>query len=837
MDPRQLEVPLEKLRWRCDPNSLKFKRTDELEPLQEFIGQDRAMRAISFGLAIDHPGYNIFLTGLSGTGKASIIRSHLESLVREQRSSGRLRTPDDWCYLYNFSDPDHPNLAKLPAGTGKQLKQRLERLQEEVRREIAQGFEGDDYERRRKGITQEAQSASQEIFRQLDQDARAQGFMVQFTPTGVGIAPLLGDRPATPEEFAQWDIGVHQELERKRLHLMEQVEKAAELARNIDQGAAAKIGDLHEQMAAAAVTRPFSEVIKAYASNPQLEEFLVKLKQFTIEHVGSFEAGAGHLDVSPMEATATAEGRREAELPFSVNCFVDNSAADGPPIIEESNPTFSNLFGRIERRFSLGAYVTDHTMLRAGAVQVANGGFLILDMRHIVGQSLVWETLKRMVKTKQVRPEDAADAMGAMTPQAIKAELMPLDVKLVVTGDSAMHNYLAAYDEDFWETFKVKADFDYQIRRTDEHLHAYACFIGGATQKHGLFPFDAGAAAKVIEYSARAMADQEKLSTRFGMVTDLLIEADHWARSDPVAVRVVEARHVQKAIEEKVYRANLVEERVRDVIRDGTIMVDVDGDVIGQVNGLVVLNAGDFSFGRPSRITVRTYLGRGGVINIEREAQLSGKSHDKGVLIIGGYLGWRYAQEEPLSVTASIAFEQSYGGIDGDSASSTEIYAILSSLSGAPLKQGLAVTGSVNQKGEVQAIGGVNEKIEGFFDVCKALGFSGRQGVLIPKQNVRNLMLREDIVEAVQEGLFRVYAIGSIDEGIELLTGTPAGTKDAEGKYPDGTINHMVDRQLRAYTESQRSATRRNGEPAENVKSGDVAPAEPEKPIPEVLGA
>ncbi|MBF8298955.1 MAG: peptidase lon-like protein [Dehalococcoidia bacterium] len=806
MEPFQLEVPPEKLRWRCDPGAFTFKTTDELAPLREFIGQERAIRAISFGLSIDQPGYNIFLTGLSGTGKSSIVKAHLESMLQDLKASGHSKRPSDWCYLHNFADGDHPTLVELPAGLGRQFKQHLERLLDEVRREVAQAFLSKDYEARRKGITQEAVATQQDIFRGLEQTARGEGFTVQFSSAGVAVAPLLGNRPASQEEYLQMEASVRQDLDRRRSRLMGQVEESAAAAREADKVAAVKVADLDDKVAEAAVEGPFRQAFTAFGAFPQLAAFLNVLKEFSVEHVDALQMSETTSEAPPLtpDSAAKVTHGREAVLAFSVNCFVDNTGTDGSPIIEESNPNFGNLFGRIERRLSMGAYVTDHTMLKPGSLQAANGGFLILDMRHIIAQPVVWEALKRVIKTKQVRPEDPGEAMGMVTPQVIKADHMPLDVKLVVTGDANLYNFLAANDEDFWEAFKVKADFDYQIRVTNDNLLAYSAFIAGASRKNRLYPFDAGAVGKVLEYSARIMSDQEKLSTRFGVITDLLIEADHWVRADKGAGHVVEARHVQRAIEEKVYRANLVEERMRDVISDGTVLVDVEGDVIGQVNGLAVLNLGDYSFGRPTRITARTFVGRNGVINIEREAQLSGKIHDKGVLIISGYIGWKYAQEYPLSVAASIAFEQSYTGVDGDSASSTEIYAILSSLSGVALSQCLAVTGSVNQLGEVQPIGGVNEKIEGFYDVCKALGLSGKQGVLIPKTNVRNLMLREDVLEAVKAGSFHVYAITTIDEGIELLTGMPAGQRGPGGKYQEGTINYLVDKQLFAYSQSLR---------------------------------
>ena len=822
MDSSRLEVPADQLRWRCEPAYFSFQCTDELVPLQEFIGQDRAIKAIDFGLAVDQPGYNIFVTGMTGTGKASVVKAHLETLVRGRVASGQTQQPSDWCYLYNFADADRPRIVGLPPGKGKEFRRSIERLQEQLRSEVPKAYAGDEYEAQRKQIAEESQAGQRQIFQQLETEVHALGFAVQFSPAGVALVPLLDGKPASQEEFARLDQVTRQATEEKRSGLTGRVGEALEAAQELEREAGQRLDELGRQAAEFALAGPFGTRQKAYAEYPELVLFLEGLRDFTVQRIEVFrDTDAGQQQPgNEIQNMARSARERETLLPFSVSLFVDNSAADGPPIIVENNPTFSNLFGRIDRRFVMGGYVTDHTLLKPGSFQMANDGYLVLNMRNLVANPLVWETVKRVIKTKEVRPEDPAEAMGMVVPQSIKPQAMPLNVKVVVTGDTALYDLLSAYDEDFWETFKVKADFDSQIRRTDQHLEAYAAFVCGACTKHGLLHFEPDGVGKVVEYAARLIADQEKLSTRFGLITDLLIEADYWARSG--GEELVKAKYVQKALEEKVYRSNLVAERMQELMEEGTLMVDVDGEVVGQVNGLAVFSVGDFSFGKPSRITARTFLGRGGLINIEREAQMSGKTHDKGVLIIGGYLGWKYAQKQPLSVSATIAFEQSYEGVDGDSASSTEVYAILSSLANVPLKQGLAVTGSVNQKGEVQPIGGVNQKIEGFFDLCKAIGLTGQQGVLVPRQNVRNLMLREDLEQAVKEGLFHVYAVGSIDEGIELLTGIPAGEQDGEGKYPEGSLNSLASARLLQFAENLREFGRRNGDGTDGGDKGDA---------------
>ncbi len=826
MDFSRFEVPVEQLRWRCDAGCFSFHCTDELAPLQQFIGQERAISAIEFGLGVTQPGYNIFVAGMPGTGKGSIVKAHLEEVIKERRERGEAPVPFDWCYIYNFGDADQPKIIRLPAGVGKTFKSGLAQLREGLRREVANAFSGEEYETQRKIIAEENQAGQRALFQRLDHEARSQGFSVQFSSGGVGVFPLKDGRPATPEEYLQFPEAERQALEQRREGLMKQVDNTLEEVRNLEHQTGQRLAELNRRVAEYATAGAFKRAAAAFSEFPQIVAFLDELRSFSVEHIDAFRERQEEQRGPEVLADAARAGReRQVWLPFEVNVFVDNAGADGPPIVIESNPTFGNLFGKIDRRFVFGGYVTDHTLLKAGSVNRANGGYLVLPMRQLLVAPLSWETLKRVIKERAVRPEDPAEVMGMVVPQSIKPEPMPLDMKVVVTGDAALYNLLSAYDEDFWETFKVKADFDYQIRRTPEHLDAYAAFICRACHENNLLHFEPTGVAKVVEHTARLVADQSKLSTRFGLIQDLLIEADYWARKE--GAERIAASHVDQALQQKVFRSNLVAERIRELIADGTFMVDVSGQVVGQINGLAVYDVGDFTFGRPARITARTFLGRGGVVNIEREARMSGKTHDKGVLILSGYLGSKYAQSQPLSMSATIAFEQSYEGIDGDSASSTEVYAILSSLAGLPLKQSLAVTGSVNQKGEVQAIGGVNQKIEGFFDVCKTIGITGDQGVLIPRQNVGNLMLREDVVEAVKAGRFHVYAVETIDQGIEILTGVPMGERDEKGKYPEGAINYRVERRLREFARAQRAYARRDGAGADGTRIDDEAEEEP----------
>jgi predicted ATP-dependent protease len=763
------------------------------------------MSSLEFGLAVHRPGYNIFVTGLTGTGKASAIKSYVEKAVerRKQQTEGYL--PDDWCYVYNLADSGSPQVVRLPAGRGKVLRDQMRELLDTIKAEIGRALGSEEYQRRRQALVEEGQAAHRELLQSLEAEAREAGFLIQISPIGVNLVPLKEGRPMEPQEFAALPEAERQSIEERQTDVMRRVGETMQRLGAVQKEANEKIQGLERRAAEVALGRPFQELLAQYHDFPDATCYVESLRDFTLGNIGLFQ--------EKEEAAPTPLFRPFAEtdpaLAFQVNVFVDNSGAEGPPVIIESNPTWSNLFGKVERRAIMGTYVSDHTMLNPGAVHVANGGYLILNIRDLLLNPGVWEVLKRMIKTKEARLEEPFEQFGFLAPHGLRPQTIPVEEKVIVTGDDVLYRLLAQYDEDFWELFKVKADFDLQIERTQENLEAYAAFICSRCQNEGLLHFSNGGVAKVSEYGARLVADQHKLSSRFGQLRDLLVEADYWARQD--GAPVVGSEHVQKAIEQKLYRSKLVEERVRELIAQGTLMVDVDGEVVGQVNGLAVYDLGDFSFGKPSRITAKTFMGRRGVINIERESQLSGRIHDKGVLILSGYLGYKYAQNKPLSLSASLCFEQSYEGVEGDSASSTELYAILSSLSGLPVEQGVAVTGSVNQKGEVQPIGGVNEKIEGFFDICKAKGLTGRQGVIIPCQNMRHLMLREEVVDVVRQGQFRIYAVRTVDEGIEILTGVAAGERAADGSYPEGTVNCLIDQRLGELAEGLRGFYREAG--------------------------
>ena len=802
----ECRVPWHETCWTCDINSLNFQCTDELTPLDHFIGQDRALAAIRFGLEVDKPGYNLFVTGLTGTGKASAIKSHLQGLVEDLERGERHRPISDWVYVYNFDDPDRPRALRLSVGIGRAFRSQLSEIPNVLKEEIPKVLQSEDYEASRRAIEDAGRKDGQELMSQLEQQAQGANFSLQVTPSGITLFPMLENRPMTPEEYQALAEEQKQVVDETRDNLMQLTQATMPKMRDIEKDTGEKVKTLEREAANQCVSEVFRNMMDTFSDTPNIGGYLVRLIEHVLDNLNLFkEQAAPGMQLSPgvIPNPGGAGLALNPFLPFEVNVLVDNSGVEGVPIVIEPNPNWGNLFGRIERRSIMGTYVSDHAMLKSGSVHRANGGYLVLNARDMLTYPAVWEGLKRIIRNRETQLEDPAEQAGYSIPQGLRPEPIPLDLKVIATGDEGIYRTLSTLDqEDFGDLFKVKAEFDNQIELTPENIDSYCAFICWTCQEEQLLQFDAGGAARVIEYAARQVSDQNKLSTRFGQIKDLLIEADYWARKDSCSL--VQDTHVRQAKAHKVHRLNLVEERLREMIAEGSLLLDVTGSVVGQINGLAVYDLGDFSFGRPSRITAQTFAGREGVINIEREAALSGRTHDKGVLILGGFLGARYGQDRPLTLTASMCFEQSYDGVDGDSASSTELYALVSSLSGLPLKQSIAVTGSVNQRGEIQPIGGVNQKVEGMFDVCRIDGLTGDQGVIIPHQNKRNLMLREDVAEAIKEGIFTVYAVKTIDEGLEILTGMPSGKRQTDGSFPEGTIDHLVDQRLKELHQSMR---------------------------------
>lgn len=796
MDLKSFAVPVENLRINCNPDLFDFNCTEDLAPLREFIGQDRAIRGIEFGLSMKVKGYNIFVAGLSGTGKTSIVKTYVNKMVEKRQAEGDY-TPADWCYLYNFNDTDKPQIVNLPQGRGKTFRDQMLKLRDQLKDELIKAFSSEEYKTQAKNAVQEGQSQQQKLFEGITEEARQAGFLLQMTPMGPAIVPLVEGKPMSEEMYMALDEGTRKQIEARRNEILAKLQDVFEKAREAERKTTERIQNTDKAVADYTVSRLFDDLNKTYQDCPGIIKYLADLKAFTLNNLDIFKTTTDQqqqlqtmMGISPQFAM-----RGDPLVPFQVNVFVDNSETKGPPVIIESNPNYLNLFGKIERRFLFGGYLSDHTMLRPGALQRANGGYLLLSAMDVIQNPAVWPTLKRAIRDREARIEEPYEQFGLFVPQGLRPQPMPIDVKIILIGDPMLYQLLAAYDEEFFEIFRVKSDFDYQVDRSEANMIGMAAFISGCCEECELKHFDRSGVAKVIDYASRMVSDQEKLSTRFAQIKEIVEEANYWAQKD--GSQYVSAKHVDKAVDERRYRHNLPDERLREMITRGTIMIDTSGKVVGQVNGLSVYSLGDISFGKPSRITCRTFLGRSGVINIERESQMSGKIHDKGVMILSGYLGWKYAQDYPLSLSASIAFEQSYEGVEGDSASSTELYALLSSLSDVPIKQNIAVTGSVNQRGEIQPIGGINQKIEGFFEVCRAKGLTGDQGVLMPAKNLKNLMLRDEVIDAVREGKFHIWAVNTIDEGIQILTDVPAGQKDESGSYPEDSINYRVDKKLR----------------------------------------
>lgn len=789
------ELTADKLRWTCDPSVFSFQTTEDIPPLKGIVEQERPTRAIRFGLDITSPGYNIYVSGLTGTGKTTVIKTFLEEIA------SKMPVPDDWCYVHNFRDSNCPTILNLPAGRAKILKAEMDEFVRHLKAEIPKAFESKEYEESVNRLVQENQAVQQLIFSQLSAKAQAQGFEIEITKVGVSLVPVLEGKPLSAEQYAALDAETRQPIDQRRSGLDQDIQTFLRQVRDIHKESRDKFNELHRKMGLYVVGGQIEGIREQYAEFPLVIAYLKDVEDYIVSHLEDFTE-----DSAKPESGSAAQIRLEPPadpfFKYKVNIVVDNTDLQGAPVVIETNPTYHNLLGRVERRAQFGTLLADFTLIRAGSYAKANGGFLVVSAHDVLMNAGVWEMLKRTVKNREVRIEDIAEQFGMVPVAGMRPSPIPADVKVIMIGHQFIYHELYSADEDFRKIFKVKADFDSEMPRDEQGFHNYASFISSRCHDENLLHFDPSGVAKVVECGAWLVDNQEKLSARFSDVADIVREASYWARH--AGMRAVSAGHVQQAVEEKCYRSSLIEERIRNLITEGMLLMDVDGEAVGQVNGLAVIDLGDIRFGRPSRITAKTYMGKSGVIDVERESKMSGRVYEKGVLILSGYLGAKFAQERPLSVAASLCFEQSYEGIDGDSASSTELYALLSSLSGIPIRQGIAVTGSVNQNGQIQPIGGVNQKIEGFFDLCKARGLTGKQGVMIPVQNVKNLMLRGDLVQAVAAGQFRIYAVSTIDEGIEILTGYPAGVRDDRGLFKEGTINYLVDSRLKEFAEGLR---------------------------------
>ena len=806
------EVPVEKLRWRLDPATFAFETTQSLDPLKEIIGQARGVAAFRFGIRMDKPGYNVFVTGAAGSGRMATVKKLLEEMSRKDKA------PQDLCYVNNFKNPESPILLRFTAGTGAGFKKDIKTLVDTLKKQIPQLFESQEYINAKKEITETYERKAGSFFKALDQKVKAEGFAIIDVQMGQfkrpEVMPLVDGQPVSVDQLeamtekGRFPKDEFEKIRQKQAQLREQVDQIFLELRDLQKEILESIEKMDRatfMKTAGDLAAPISETYKDDKVKTYLQDMLEEM--------------ADNLQIFMPQQQPQIPGLTLPETdpfqPYEVNLLVDNSKQKSPPVIIEEYPTYRNIFGSIERVVDRkGIWRTDFSKIRAGSLLNANGGYLVFNLRDAILEPGVWPALKRALKSKKLEIQ-TYDPFYLFTSTGLKPEAIDLTVKVVLISDAYLYQLLNYYDEDVKKIFKVRADFDTAMDKTAESIQQFAEFVKMATDEEKLKPLDRSAVAALVEQAVRMTGRQEKISTSFPAVSDLIREAEFWA--DQEKAPVVQAAHVDKAVAEKIYRSNLVEEHIQELIDRGTLMIDVDGAKVGQVNGLAIFALGDYMFGKPSRITASTAMGRAGVINIEREADLSGKTHNKGVLILSGYLRKKYAQEKPLNISASIAFEQSYSGVDGDSASSTEIYALLSSLAETPLRQDIAVTGSVNQNGEIQAIGGVNQKIEGFFDCCRHKGLTGRQGVMIPASNVNDLMLRKDVVAAVKEGRFHVYAVKTVEEGLEILTGMPAGEKGPDGTYPEDTLNARVDRKLKILAEGLKKFGGR--EPEEDLKT------------------
>lgn len=785
------KVPLDKLKKRADLSKYDFDTTEQVSMCKDIIGQERGIKALNFGLSIKKKGYNIFVTGITGTGR----NSHSYSIAK--KFAEKRETPSDWCYVYNFKKPENPIAIRLKPGEGTIFKKKMKEFVEKLKIEIPKSFSSKEYEDKKSEVIHYYHKKIEEIIDELNAMAMEHNFIFKQTEKGLMSIPLVDGKPMKESEIENLSEEEIADIKKNSRKLISKAFDVVKKIKQVEEELKNKMKKIREETAFEVVDFYSAHLEALFKDNERVVNYLKDVKENIVYNIEKF---VDEEEDNELHAMFDRINKNEDFfIRYEVNLFIDRSNSKGAPVIREANPTYYNLLGKIEYVSEHGILKTDHTRIRPGAIQEANGGYLILQAKDILINPGAWEGLKRALITEEVKIENIG--RESILPETISPEPIPLDLKVIIIGDSYTYQLLYIYDDDFKKLFKIRADFDVEMERSEENIRKIISFIAQQCSEEGLKPFHRGAVERILEYSSRLAGHQNKLTTRFNEIVEIMYEADAWAEQDNISIVLKE--HVDRAIEEKNYRNNKFEEKIQELIAEGTILIDTSGYKVGEINGLSVMGSGQYFFGRPSKITVNTYAGKDGIINIEREVNISGSSHDKGVMILSGYLGEKFAIKYPLSLSASITFEQSYGIVDGDSASSTELYALLSSLSGLPINQGIAVTGSVNQKGMIQPIGGVNEKIEGYFKVCKLIGLTGEQGVIIPYQNVDNLMLSDEVIEAVKNGKFSIYAIKTIDEGIEILTGVESGTRDENGKFEEGTVSYLVQKKLDMYAKAR----------------------------------
>jgi len=792
------------LKVEFDSKKLNCKTTEELTPLEGIIGQDRAVKALKFGLNIEEDGFNIYVSGYSGTGRTTGVREFVEELARSKL------VPSDWCYINNFKNSYEPYAIKLPPGKGKIFRDDIKNFIDSVRQMLPKTFESKDYLERKDAVIKDIEAEKEKLLTDLNKRAQDEGFVLKSTQIGLFIVPVIDGKILNEQDFLTLNEEKKQEIQKKRERINNDLKKTMDFVRDLDKKINEEIKNLNHNVALYTIEKVINDIEGKYKDIKEVTDFIEEVKDDILKNLELFITSAA------ADTQAQMMFPWMKEVPFKkydVNLVIDNSELDGAPVIIEQNPTYQNLFGRVEKEAQFGVLTTDFTMIRGGALHKANNGFLVIPVEELFKNYFSWDSLKMSLKNKKIMIEEAGEKLGFITTKGLKPEPIPLDLKVILIGNPYYYSILYMLDEDFKKLFKVKADFDLVMDRNDENIKKYASFLCTYCKKENLKHIEASAVARVIEYGSRLAEDKNKISTKFSEIGDLVSEANFYAGQEKS--KYITPVHVLRAIDEKIYRSNLIAEKIKEFISDGTILIDTQGSKVGQVNGLSVMSLGDYSFGRPSRVTVSIGMGKDGIIDIERETKLGGPIHTKGVLILSGYIAGKYSQDKPLNLSARVVFEQSYGGVEGDSASGAELYALLSAIADVPIKQNLAVTGSVNQKGEVQAIGGVNEKIEGFYEVCKVLGLTGEQGVIIPESNVKNLMLKEEVVDAVRNKKFHIYPVKTIDEGIEILTGFKAGEIKTDGTFKKGTVNFMVDSKIKELSEKLRELTKSKEEEKE----------------------
>ena len=779
------------VRLRIDPRSLGVASTEELEPFHErILAQERAVRALDFGLNFEDLDFHIYVAGEASLGASYITRSLVELQAKERP------TPSDWCYVYNFKDPDSPRALELPHGRGRELKKDMADLVENLKQHLPEAFESESYLTRKENIIREFNLRRAKIFEELEQKVKAEGFILNVEPMGMMIIPAKEDgTPMTPQDVQALPEEKKELLKRKSEELQKELNATARRIQQLEKELREELKKLDREVALKLVGTYIQELKEKYAGLSGVLAYLDEVQEDIIKHLDDFRQRPAPPPPLPFPVPPP----QPSFTRYEVNVFVDNSETKGAPVVFEPNPTYTNLFGAIERKAQFGALLTDFTMLKAGSLHKANGGFLIVRAIDLLKYPFSWENLKRTIKTRKIYLEDLAEQIGLFTTKTLKPEPIPFRAKVILQGDPFIFHLLYLFDETFREVFKVKAHLDVWVDRDELRTKQFLRAVAAMVKRDGLLPLDASALARLIEFSCELAGRQDKLSLKLPVIQDVVKEAHFWASKEGASL--IKAEHLDRAIREREFRANLPEEHIQELIEKDILKIQVEGAQVGSINGLSVYDLGDYSFGRPTRITANISLGKEGVVNIEREADLSGKIHTKGVLILAGFLRERFVYDKPLTLTATLCFEQSYGLVDGDSASGAELFALLSALSGVPINQGIAVTGAVSQKGDILPVGGINKKIEGFFKVCQAKGLTGSQGVIIPEANVKELMLKEEVVEAIRAGKFHLWAISRVEEGIELLTGKPAGERRPDGTYPEGTIFYLVDRKLRELAE------------------------------------